>query len=364
MHVTLTVDALGPKMSGIGRYTWEMCRHLRGQAGIEGLSYFRSGRWFPDPSVLLDPEHKAKKTSAPQMLVNWANKRRLANSLVHGTNFFLPPEAESGIVTVHDLSVFRYPDFHPEARRKHFERSFVHTLARARHIITLTETVRQEIISDLNVAPSQVTAIHLGVDEKFRSMPADTLAEVLGRYGLQANSYGLCVSAIEPRKRIGQLIDAWARLPAALRKATPLVLTSADGWLNDLFRMKMERAISEGWLIFLDFVPEGDLPAIYAGAKLFIYPSLYEGFGLPPIEAMACGVPVLVANCSCFPEVCGDAARYVEPDDLEGFALSIEEALMDHEWQKLCAAIGPLHASKYQWASCAAETLNVYKSLF
>jgi glycosyltransferase involved in cell wall biosynthesis len=136
-------------------------------------------------------------------------------------------------------------------------------------------------------------------------------------YGLSHGSYSLCVTTIEPRKRIDSLLAAYARLPEKLRVVYPLILVGGKGWRSEHLHQAIDAAANAGWLHYLGFVPEDDLPALYAGARLFVYPSSYEGFGLPVIEAMASGVPVVTSNRSCLPEIASGAAKLVDPDDVE-----------------------------------------------
>jgi alpha-1,3-rhamnosyl/mannosyltransferase len=188
------------------------------------------------------------------------------------------------------------------------------------------------------------------------------LRRQLAELGLQPGSYALCVSTLEPRKKIAELIGAWSRLAAADREATPLVLAGAKGWLNETLHHSIREAAAEGWLKHLGFVPESALAALYAGARLFLYPSIYEGFGLPPLEAMASGTPVLVADRSCLPEVCGDAAGYVDPDDTEAFTAAIDSALTDSQWRESAREKGLRRASMFRWQSCVARTAELYRT--
>jgi alpha-1,3-rhamnosyl/mannosyltransferase len=288
----------------------------------------------------------------------------LQSSLVHGPNYFLPPEADSGVITVHDLSVFRYPDAHPAARLRSFERQFESSLARAAHVITDSETVRLEVIADFGLAETEVTAIPLAAGEEYRPRSAAELHTLLQPLGLKPGGYALCVSTLEPRKKIAELLRAWRQLPDGLRDSTQLVLAGAKGWLNEQLHEEIREGAAAGWLKHLGFVPEATLPSLYAGARLFLYPSIYEGFGLPPVEAMASGVPVLVANRSCLLEICGEAAKCVDPDDVIGFSAAIEEALTDSGWRMQARERGLERAAAFSWERCAAQTVDVYRSVF
>jgi glycosyltransferase involved in cell wall biosynthesis len=362
VRVTLCVDALEPHPGGIGRYTWELCNGLAARADIRPLQFYRQGTLVDEPARLLRGEHVGLPR---RRLTRWfrarQTRRALASNLVHAPNYFLPDAAETGVVTIHDLSVFRYPETHPVQRVQEFERLFSSSLQRAAHVITDTETIRGELIDDYSVAPEMITAVPLGVDARFRPMRCAELASGLQRFGLTAGHYGLTVSALEPRKKISELIAAWKRLPRALRDQYPLVVAGGSGWLNDELHEQIRQGVSGGWLRHLGFVAEDDLPLLYAGAVLFVYPSIYEGFGLPPVEAMASGVPVLVADRSCLPEVCGDAARYIDPDDEAGFASAIEESLSNELWRSQAIRRGLARAAQFTWSRCVEDTVAVYR---
>lgn len=362
MRVTLCVDALSPQLSGIGRYTWELCKRLARHDEVSSLRFYVSGSLIDDPVRLLSDSHYRPRRGRPfRWIQRLQAKNALRSTLVHGPNYFLPSEAEAGVITVHDLSVFRYPETHPASRLRHFEQLFASSLARAVHIITDTETIRRELIETFSVSEETVTAVPLGVDPTFHPMDQREIADVLAQWDLRPGEYGLSVAAFEPRKRIGPLIDAWGRLPSRLRQRYPLVLAGAAGWRNKCLNDQIARAQSEGWLKHLGFVPQAQLPQLYAGARLFVYPSIYEGFGLPPIEALASGSPVLVANRSCLPEVCGDAARYIDPDDTLTFSAEIEESLCDENWRSKSRLRGLNRAKLYGWERCVADTVAVYK---
>lgn len=363
LRVTLVVDALRPPLTGIGRYTWELSQRLPRQPGIERVDFFGWGRFLDEPAAVVRGD-KLPRPWAPRWVRRRLPNRRLDSSIVHGPNYFLPPEAASGIITVHDLSVFRYPETHPRERLKSFEREFLSSLSRARHIITDTETVRNELAADFSIPLDRISAVPLGVDgSTYRPRAGSELAP-LTALGLAPGAYALCVSTFEPRKRVIELIRAWGRLPERIRGTVPLVIAGAKGWLNESIHREIDAGIAGGWLKHLGFVADETLPLLYSGAALFIYPSIYEGFGLPPLEAMASGVPVLVSDRSCFPEVCSDAAGYIDPDDLDGFATSIAAALDDAEWRGQARARGLIRAASYSWDECAARTADVYRKVW
>jgi alpha-1,3-rhamnosyl/mannosyltransferase len=371
LRVILSVEALEPRLSGIGRYSWELAQRIGDDSRIKDVRFYRNGQWIDDPATLLQPPPETtpfqrwlKRRTRPPRAIREARNRRIGRShLFHGPNYFLPEMGEGGVITIHDLSVFRYPETHPEERLRYFEREFAKSLARAQHIITDSETGRREVIDQFSLSPDQVTAVHLGVGPAYHPRPVETLRDPLARYALEPNGYALCVSTVEPRKRIPELLDAWEKLPSAVRNRWPLMVTGGAGWLSEAIDARMARGAREGWVRYLGFVPEEDLPLLYAGAALFVYPSIYEGFGLPPVEAMASGTPVVVADASCLPEVTEGAAMLVQPEDIDGFSLRIEEALTDAAWRQDARARGLVAAAGYGWERCAARTVDVYRAM-
>ncbi len=350
-------------MGGIGRYTLELIKGLRRQTEVQDLRYYRHGRWISDPLALLRGE-EVREPSTAWLPRRWrqARERRLYRSyLFHGTNFFLPVEAERGVITVHDLSVLRFPELHPIERVRAYEREFTGSLDRTAHIITPSETIRREVIEYLGAAPDKVTAVPLAAGVEYRPRDAEELAPVLGRWDLRPDGYGLSVSTIEPRKKLEQSLAAWAALPASISRRWPLVIAGGTGWENSSIHAMIRRGEAEGWVRNVGYFPEEQLPALYAGARVLLYPSTYEGFGLPVVEAMASGVPCLISPKSCLAEVTNGAALPVDPDDIADFARNIERALTDAAWRACAIAHGVRVANGYSWDRCASETLAVYR---
>ncbi|WP_341319329.1 glycosyltransferase family 1 protein [Paraburkholderia sp. IMGN_8] len=371
MKLVLGVDAINPPLTGIGRYTWELAKHYSiGDYGFENVRYFSSGKWIADPLSLLKKDLNRRAGSRitkflrpPAGVRKWRLQRAMRDSLFHSPNYFLPESATEGVVTIHDLSVFKYPETHPAERLHHFERSFASTLSRSSHLITDSEAIRDEVSSFFGWAKEKITAVHLGVLPEFRPYEATTLVEPLGRIGLSPGGYTLCVSTLEPRKQIDRLLDAYSQLAVEIRKAYPLVLAGSKGWLNDSLQEKIGRGEVDGWLRYLGFVPEASLPSLYAGARAFFLPSLYEGFGLPVLEALASGVPTLTSNSSSLPEVAGGAAWLVEPDDHVALREGIEKVISDDVWRAAAIKRGLDVASEMTWERCARRTAAVYKAL-
>lgn len=373
LRIGLCVSALSPQLTGIGRYCWELSTRLPMLLGPDNVQFYRNGSRIAEPHHFVTPVDAAGPGSKFARFRIGASRhakvfarlgRGQRSSHFHGPNYMLPDWVEGGIVTVHDLSVVKHPETHPVERIRAFEDRFEKSLARSAHIITDCETVRREVIAFAGCDPSRVTAIPLGVDPRFRQISEVERNPVLARYGLPQTGYGLTISALEPRKRIDRLLRAWQELPSSLRNKTPLVVAGADGWCNADLKAQIADAVREGWVIQLGFVDERDLPAIYSGARLFVYPSLYEGFGLPPLEAMASGTPVVAANASCLPEVTKGAALLVEPDDINGFSLALGYALEDEAWRRTAISSGVNVAASYRWDICVERTVTLYRHVF
>lgn len=359
MRLTLCVDALEPNLGGIGRYTWQLYQGLSKRDEISLRCYGRN-RLVRDPAELLRSEQPNRRRRRLKKLAAWWEMRALSNGLVHGPNYFLPPFADRGIITIHDLSVFRYPETHPAERLKQFEREFHSSLSRAVRILTDTATIRDELIQDFGLSPERIDVAPLGVDDRFGSMSEAAVQAALGSQ-LQAKQYALCVSTLEPRKKIAELLAAWQRLPLSLRHRFPLVLAGSSGWLTESLHDQITEYSREGWLKYLGYVDDAALPALYAGAALFIYPSAYEGFGLPPLEAMASGTPAIVSSRSCLPEVCGDAPAYVDPDNQDELVEAIVKGLTDEAWQAEASRRGLNRAIRFTWDRCVANTVAAYR---
>ena len=186
---------------------------------------------------------------------------------------------------------------------------------------------------------------------------------MLARHGLAHGGYLLSVGTLEPRKNLVAAIRAWASLPTAVTAGRPLVVAGAKGWLNDAIMALVERLERAGSVRFLGFVAQEDLPALYSGAIALAYPSRYEGFGLPVVEAMACGVPVITSNASCLPEVAGGAAELVDPDDEAGLAQAMHRLIEDEGHRRALSAAGIEWVRELTWAACAERTLEVYRAV-
>lgn len=386
MRVVLATDAIFPPLTGIGRYALELATRLPDCPQIEQLRYLGMWRWVGQPPADEPAQRdrvEAMTSTGPRLArlrASMAGKpwavtafgvvsevwrghllRAGRGAVYHSPNYFLAPYDGPSVATVHDLSITRFPETHPAARRRYFDIAFERSLRRATALITDSEAVRQEVMHDYGMAPERITAVHLGVDPAFHPRPAHAIEPLLRRWGLQAGSYLLSVSTLEPRKRLEQLITAYAQLDAQTRQRCPLVLTGSPGWLHERIDALIEQGRAAGWLRYLGYVPQADLPALYAGARAFAMVSIYEGFGLPLLEAMASGVPVLTSDRSCMPEVAGGAALLTDPDDVHAIADGLRRVLHDDAWRAAAVPSGLARARLLTWERCVEQTLAVYQ---
>jgi len=280
--------------------------------------------------------------------------------LYHEPNFVAVKTNLPTIITVHDLSVLTHPEWHPAERVRFHERHFRNGVNSAAHVIVVSETVRQEAMDVLGLPSEKVTAVHNGLDEQYRPQPLPVVNAYRERAALHER-YFLAVGTIEPRKNLGTLMRAFCDLPAAIRQRCPLVLAGGWGWKSSADREFFENVAGPLGARHLGYVAHVDLPALYAGAATLLYPSHYEGFGLPPLEMLACGGSVIASTTPAVREVLGEQARYVEPRDLEGWREAMKRAAIEPPMEP--NATGIAHAMSFSWARAAEQTRKVYRKV-
>ncbi|CAI8864478.1 glycosyltransferase family 4 protein [Pseudomonas donghuensis] len=391
MKLLLNTESLRPPLTGIGNYTLNLLGELQARSSISTIDCFDGTSWLSaedvlgEQGLLVDPAsaevpavnhlsdrlrafvrslplaYRARSAVRNAVFRREASKRR--EYIYHEPNFILKPHDGPCLTTIHDLSFIHYPHFHPAERVEWLNRELPGTLARADYIITDSQLVRSELIGRFNLPGSKVRAIYLGADQRFAPRSEQQTLNVLRRHGLEHGNYIAFVGTLEPRKGLTVLLDAWTRLPLALRRAFPLVIAGAPGWRNADLLERIHSLQAKGEVRYLRFVAADELPSLYAGAALFAYPSVYEGFGLPVLEAMASGVPVICTAGTSMAEFAQDAAVLHEPDSSESLADGLKRLLEDEGLRRALAGKGLAQAAQYSWARCARETTEVYQSM-
>ena len=284
--------------------------------------------------------------------------------IFHGTDYLLPPlNAARGIVTVHDLSYRVHPEFAEPSLVRYLDKQVPDSLHRAALVLADSESTRQDIIEHYHIDPERITVVYGGVRDVFRPIedPVE-LTRVRACYALP-DEFLLTVSRLEPRKNLPTLFRSYRQLLNEHEAVPPLLVGGGKGWQYESIFSTVEELGLTKCVRFLGFVADEDLPGLLTQASIFLYPSFYEGFGLPPLEAMACRTPVIAANTSSLPEVLGDAALQVSPTDVDGLARAITLLLHDDSLRQTLSERGLAQAKRFTWQAAARELLHAYESV-
>ena len=371
--------SLFPPLSGVGRVVYELCRRIFHHDGIWSPLYYYG--YYSNSLLKFEAQEEERvnlkgkilksalsavrsnyilKRAARMALGAFAAFRRKENNplLYWEPNHMMLEalEAKYRLLTIHDLSCMLYPQWHPWERLVFFNAHFLPGVKKADVVVTVSDTIRHEVIERLRVREGRVLSVYNGVDhELFRPLPKDILEAFRKRAGLPEN-YVLCVGSLEPRKNLTALLDAWLSLPSRITNAHKLILISNAGWENEHIMEKIHKG-KDSVCLRTD-VLNRDLPYYYNLAKFTAYVSLYEGFGLPPVEAMACGSPVLASDIPTHREVLGDAAMYVE-SNAKAIAERLETLLTAPPDRAKAAEKCLERASLYNWEDSARKYLSI-----
>jgi len=368
MSIYIDVSAAVHRRAGLGRYGESLVRALASTTS-DRLALFYNQERGVDPLDGLDhiPSRTVSLGYKPWRMAIWAGQlaRTPFNRLVPGAELFhatehllMPLRGVPTVLTIHDLIPQLLPEHHKLLNRWYLTWTMPLFCRRADHIIAVSEATRRDLLALYDLPAEKVSVIHEAASPRFCPQPAEDVDRVSAAYGLP-EAYVLYVGTIEPRKNLLRLLEAWTPLRQA-GEAPPLVIVGKRGWLSEDFYAELEASPVRSDVILTGYVVDEDLPAIYAGAMAFLWPSLYEGFGLPPLEAMACGTPVVCADASSMPEVVGDAALLFDPRDAGALSAQIRRITGDADLRGDLEQRGLARAVRFSWAETARQTIEVY----
>ncbi len=374
MRLLINTHCLSDTKTGIGHYTQNLVGSLRKQARFDTIDtfpgfWFRVARrgWTRARSWLSSEISSATGDNYTKIQYTYFQRlfRLICKShrydLYHEPNYIPLSDEIPVVTTLHDLSVLLHPQWHPANRIRYFERMIHKCLSGCVHFLSVSRFGRQEVINLLGLRPDQVTNIYQGIRPEMVPLPEYQVKETLRRLGLPIR-YLLYVGTIEPRKNVATLLRAYVQLPASVRDKYPLILVGSWGWNSDDVRTLLS-AYRHMNVHYIGYVSDKYLPILYNGARALLFPSFYEGFGLPPVEMLACGGAVLGSTASALVETIGNQAHLVDPLDLDEWRQGMLRVTTDDEWWFKLRCGAQEIARSFTWKVCADQTLNVYRRL-
>jgi glycosyltransferase involved in cell wall biosynthesis len=366
LHIGINAHLLsgeaGYRRAGIHQYIHGVLRHLPQEDDVSYTVYTRQiDGWNDRPDLRVVgsslPTERRLARIAWEQFVWPARARRDGLTMMHSMAFAMPRLAPCPVVvTIYDLSFIHYPDGFPPAQRRYLMAETAHSARHAARLITISESGRRAVHELYSVPLERIDVVTPGASDAFRPLPAADIAAFRERQGLPG-PFILHVGTLQPRKNVPVLLEAVALLG---RAETPLVLVGGKGWFYEtIFDRVRELGLADR-VRFAGYVDDDQLPLWYNAAAVLVFPSLYEGFGLPIVEALACGAPVIAADTSSLPEAGGDVALYFAPRDPQALAGHLERVLDDPDFRRHSRQAGPAHAARFTWARAGRETAAVY----
>ena len=368
MHIGIDATTVSDQRAGVGNYIVQLVRSLAAQDGGHDFTVFVDREQVKEfeglprvrPLAVAVRGRGARLVWEQASLPGLARRERL--DLLHSPHYTMPARLRTrSVVSFHDLFFVTHPEWHVPAKRVLFPPIMRWSARHASHLIASSHSTRDDVIRVFGVPPDRVTVVPLGAGVEFAPAPPAAVAEVCGRHGLAPNDYILSIGVLEPRKNLPRLVGAFARI-AARAPDVVLAIAGKQGWQYEQIYDQVQRSGLGDRVRFVGYVPHADLPALYTGARVFAYPSLSEGFGLPVVEAMRCGTAVVTSDVSSLPEVAGDAALQVPPDDEASLADALLRLAQDDSLRATLARRGIARGQEFSWARCARETLRVYEA--
>lgn len=376
MKVSIELQPCLKNKSGIGIYTYELAKRMQEYSDIElegNIFNFLSRNAiendicdlnFKKNICTLFPYSVYRKIwSRIPIKYNYLFRRNA--DIYQFFNFVIPPKISGKVITtIHDLTYILYPETMDESNRKRLEKDMHHTVKRADYIITISESSKRDIAKYLKIDEKKIQVIYPGVDETYKKLLSnEEIATVKSKYNIDGK-YLLYLGTLEPRKNIETIIRAYNCFKKVDKDNIKLVLAGKKGWLYDsIFSLVKEYGVQED-VVFTDYIDDFDKAPLYQGAEIFLFPSLYEGFGMPVIEAMASKTPVITSNSSSLPEAAGDAAIITDPLDYIKISESIELILNNDKLREKMINEGVKQANKFNWDLSAEKLKDIYYDLY
>ena len=362
MHVAINAQLVSFSESyhnsGISRYTYRLVAGLSQREGDQRYTVFINARDVSGAAGLSTDRLRLvasqRPIDHPAQRILWEQRvlprllRRLGVDVFHAPANVLPPRLPcASVLTIHDLSFIHYPQFFRPTRRI-YQRIFTARSARAATLVlAVSQSTRRDLIEHMEVSPGRIRVVYPAIEERFQPSPDPAVVASFRRERGLPERFLLYLGNLEPRKNVAGLVEAYARLRAADPDAPPLVVAGGKGWFYQTVFERVRALDLERAITFAGYVRDEEQPLWYAAAELFIYPSYFEGFGLPVAEAMACGAPVITSNVSSLPEVAGDVAVQVDPHDSGALAHAMQSVLGDEQARQRMAAEGPRWARQF-----------------
>lgn len=372
MRVALNARILNAPRTGIGQYISSLSQALQEQPDLS-LQLFLGGSWSTSlPSAPMSGYVRkaslAKRLPGAYRVRRWLEQKSFNRGLgtrtidLYHEPSLWPLEFDGPMVmTLHDLTHVHYPQTQPADRLAEIERHVGNGVERASCVLTDSKHVADEVRRYFSLPEERVVVAPLGYAPRFRPRSAEELEAALASFGLSFGDYLICVGTLEPRKNLQLALRAHALLPASLRARLPLVIVGMPGWRSEGLDETLDVAVKGGWAKVLGYQSDEVLAELLAGARALLFPSLYEGFGLPVLEAMASGVPVLLTRTSSLPEVAGEAGIYVDAHDPLEMCFALQELEENPSLRQRCRVLGLERAVDFSWQRCARITSDAYR---
>jgi glycosyltransferase involved in cell wall biosynthesis len=371
LRIAIDAHSVGTRLGGNESYATNLIEALAEIDKVNQYTVFVTRREARDRFSNRWPNFQVRATLPHTPFVRIpltlsAELRRNRVDVLH-VQFTAPPFSPCPVVvSIHDLSFEHLPQTFKRRSRMQLRMTVRRSARSAAHVIALSEHTRTDLINTYNLLPEKVSVVPLAASATFAPVRDDNeLQRVRQTYGIDRD-YILSVGSIQPRKNLRRLIEAYSLLRHAKPegKLPQLVLVGKNAWLYDETLRSLADTNIGTSIILTGYVPESDLPALYSGALCFVYPSYFEGFGLPPLEAMKCGAPVIVGNQTSLPEVVGDAALMIDPFDVNAIAAAIQKVIIDSDFRSELRVKGLERAKVFDWKETARQTLAVYEKAF